>query len=54
MANNITPIFLNGAENLLEGLYKDIAERMIGDIDFIISEKESKKNNPFIKPESIL
>lgn len=38
LANNITPIFLKGTGNLLEGLYEDIGERMIGDIDFIVSE----------------
>lgn len=43
VSNNITPIFLKGTGNLLEGLYKDIAERMVGDIDFIISPKEYKK-----------
>ena len=33
--NNITPIFLKGTGNLLAGLYEDLAERMVGDIDFI-------------------
>ena len=37
---NITPVFLKGAGNLLEGLYEDIAERMVGDIDFICSMKD--------------
>lgn len=40
LKNNITPIFLKGTGNLLEGLYEDIAERMVGDIDFIISSKD--------------
>ena len=43
LANNITPIFLKGAGNLLEGLYEDIAERMLGDIDFIFSKEEYPK-----------
>ncbi|MGB0879940.1 MAG: nucleotidyltransferase family protein [Polaribacter sp.] len=38
LANNITPIFLKGTSNLLEGLYEDIAERMVGDIDFLVSD----------------
>lgn len=42
LANNITPIFLKGTGNLLEGLYEDIAERMVGDIDFIINMKDYK------------
>jgi hypothetical protein len=36
-ANNIRPIFLKGTGNLLAGLYKDIAERTVGDIDFLFS-----------------
>lgn len=48
VAEGITPIFLKGTGNLLEGLYEDIGERMVGDIDFIV-EKES-----FLKAVSIL
>ena len=36
LANNIRPIFLKGTGNLLEGLYQDPAERMVGDIDFLV------------------
>jgi hypothetical protein len=43
VANNITPIFLKGTGNLLEGLYEDIAERMVGDIDFIVSKDDYQK-----------
>jgi hypothetical protein len=43
LANNITPIFLKGTGNLLEGLYEDIAERMLSDIDFIVSPEELDK-----------
>lgn len=39
LSNNITPIFLKGTGNLLEGLYEDIAERMVGDIDFLVEKK---------------
>ena len=35
LANNITPIFLKGTGNLLAGIYKDIAERMVGDLSLI-------------------
>jgi hypothetical protein len=38
LANNIRPIFLKGTGNLLAGIYDDIAERMVGDIDFLCSE----------------
>ncbi|AUC86437.1 hypothetical protein CW731_14625 [Polaribacter sp. ALD11] len=42
--NNITPIFLKGTGNLLEGLYDDVAERMVGDIDFIVAMKDYEKS----------
>ena len=44
LENNITPIFLKGTGNLLEGLYEDIAERMVGDIDFLVDEKDYNKS----------
>jgi hypothetical protein len=43
LKNNITPIFLKGTGNLLAGLYDDIAERMVGDIDFIFSKEDYPK-----------
>ena len=43
LANNITPIFLKGTGNLLANLYEDIAERMVGDIDFIFSKEDYPK-----------
>ena len=36
----VRPIFLKGTGNLLAGIYEDIAERMVGDIDFIFSKKD--------------
>ncbi len=39
--NNIKPVFLKGTAHLIDGLYQDIAERMIGDIDFILEEEEA-------------
>ena len=43
LANSITPIFLKGTGNLLAGIYDDIAERMVGDIDFIFSKEDYSK-----------
>ena len=43
LQNKITPIFLKGTGNLLEGLYEDIGERMVGDIDFIFSKQDFEK-----------
>ena len=44
LANNITAIFLKGTGNLLADLYDDIAERMVGDIDFIFSKEDYLKS----------
>jgi hypothetical protein len=44
LANNIRPIFLKGTGNLLADLYEDIAERMVGDIDFIFSKEDYPKS----------
>lgn len=43
LVNNITPIFLKGTGNLLAEIYDDIAERMVGDIDFILSKEDYPK-----------
>jgi hypothetical protein len=43
LKNNSTPIFLKGTGNLLAGVYEDIAERMVGDIDFIFSKEDYPK-----------
>ena len=43
LGNKITPIFLKGTGNLLADLYEDIAERMVGDIDFIFSKEDYPK-----------
>jgi hypothetical protein len=51
LANNITPIFLKGTGNILEGLYKDIGERMVGDIDFIVSNEEYLKTINILKED---
>lgn len=37
---NIQPVFLKGSAHLLIELYEDPAERMIGDIDFLLPEEE--------------
>ncbi|RLK06678.1 nucleotidyltransferase domain-containing protein [Tenacibaculum discolor] len=49
LSNNITPIFLKGTGNLLEGLYEDIAERMVGDIDFLVEKKHVKTTFEILK-----
>jgi len=43
LAKNIRPIFLKGTGNLLADLYEDISERMVGDIDFILSETDYER-----------
>ena len=43
LSNNIRPLFLKGTGNLLAGLYEDISERMVGDIDFLLSKEDYTK-----------
>lgn len=43
LKNNITPIFLKGVGYIVQDIYDDIAERMIADIDFVISQKNYAK-----------
>ncbi|MGE0021695.1 MAG: nucleotidyltransferase family protein [Draconibacterium sp.] len=38
--HGITPVFLKGTAHLLLNLYNDPAERMIGDIDFLVRDHE--------------
>ena len=49
LEHKITPIFIKGTGNLLEGLYEDIAERMVGDIDFIFSPEDYPKAIELLK-----
>lgn len=37
---HIRPVFLKGTAYLLEGLYQDIGERMVGDIDFLVAPNQ--------------
>ncbi len=39
----ISPLFLKGTAHLLDGLYEDIAERMVGDIDLLVEENDMVK-----------
>ncbi|NQW36810.1 MAG: nucleotidyltransferase family protein [Flavobacteriales bacterium] len=38
--HGITPIFLKGTAHLLENLYQDIGERLVGDIDFLVDPEQ--------------
>ena len=59
LTNNIIPIFLKGTGNLLAGIYEDIGERMVGDIDFIFSKEDYPKaikvlrNNGYTEVETL-
>jgi hypothetical protein len=39
LPEKIVPVYLKGTANLLDGLYSDLGERMIGDIDLLVSEE---------------
>jgi len=51
LTNNISPVFLKGTGNLLEELYYDIAERMVGDIDFLVSKEDFLKVIEILKKD---
>ncbi|MFN0729764.1 nucleotidyltransferase domain-containing protein [Polaribacter gochangensis] len=51
LANNITPIFLKGTAFLIESLFEDIAERMVGDIDFLVTKESYKTTINILKKE---
>jgi len=36
----ISPIFLKGTAHMLDGLFQDIGERMMGDIDLLVDEND--------------
>ncbi|MFV0249354.1 MAG: nucleotidyltransferase family protein [Tenacibaculum sp.] len=46
---NIIPVFLKGTGNILEGLYSDISERMVGDIDILVNPAEANKTFCILK-----
>lgn len=49
LEKNITPIFIKGTAYLLGNLYKDVAERMVGDIDFIVKKDDYEKTITVLK-----
>ena len=42
--NGVNPIFIKGAGYLTQSLYEDPAERMVGDIDFLVSGEQYRKS----------
>ena len=52
LENGVRPIFLKGTGNLLEGLYEDVGERMVGDIDFLFSEEDFFKAVDILKKDN--
>ena len=49
LSADLVPVFLKGTGNLIEGLYEDIGERMIGDIDIIFSKDDYIKAIAILK-----
>jgi len=43
LSKDIQPIFLKGSSLLLQKTFKDVGERMVGDIDFLVSHKDYQK-----------
>jgi len=51
---NIPQVYLKGTGNLLDNLYSDIGERMIGDIDFLVHEKDFLKTAEILMTQGYL
>lgn len=49
LKNNITPIFLKGVGFIAQDFYENISERMIADIDFVVSKKDYAKSISLIE-----
>jgi len=49
--HTIKPLFLKGMAHILEGLYIDIGERMISDIDFLVARDQVEKVAEILKKE---
>lgn len=49
LENNIKPIFLKGVSFLIENLYNNISERMIGDIDFLVDKVDFPRTIKVLK-----
>ena len=50
--NNLDFIFLKGAYYLKNGIYNNSGERMIGDIDFLVSKKDLNKVGTILRKEN--
>ena len=49
--NNIYPILLKGTGNLLDDVYSDLGERIIGDIDILVLEEDYLKSARLLEQE---
>lgn len=49
--SNIKPVFLKGSGNLADGVYNDTGERLMGDIDFLVSDDDYLKTAELLKNE---
>lgn len=51
---NIRQVYLKGTGNLLDNVYSDIGERMIGDIDLLVIEKDFVKTTEILMSQGYL
>jgi len=47
--SGIQPVYLKGAAHILDGLYEDICERLMGDIDFLVKEDDYYETAAILK-----
>lgn len=49
--HQIKPLFLKGTAHLIAGLYQDLGERMVGDIDILVAKNQVKEVAAMLKNE---
>jgi hypothetical protein len=48
-SNKIKHVFIKGTSNIIDGLYYDIGERMIGDIDILVNNEQAEYTYSLLK-----
>jgi hypothetical protein len=51
---SISPLFLKGSGNLMDGLYKSTGDRIMGDIDFLVSENDFRRAACILEQEGYI
>ncbi|MFB1027053.1 MAG: nucleotidyltransferase family protein [Flavobacteriaceae bacterium] len=53
-SHSIQPVFIKGTASIVQGLYHDVAERMVGDIDFIVPIEQYQASYDLLKTQGYI